>query len=346
LTPINKPIYDYREMQAVNEVFESGNFTVSAHSQEGGEQVQKFEKKLKEVTGAKYAIAVSSGTAALEVSLLALKIGKGDNVIVPSLTFVATANAVLSVGATPIFCDVDKHGQLDFAEAEMICKKHNINAIIIVDLYGRISNDITHFKSLCPLIIEDACQALGTPTAGRNGTLGCFSFYASKIITTMGVGGAIVTDSPVLDSYCKIMRNQGITQGECRFAGRNLLLPEANAAFGSVQLDRLESFVGIRRANLRKLGLAADSNGYMAVIQCSQRDSMKKMLNDAGIGAATYYDKPIHTQQLYSYPSYDLPMTDMFAETVINLPVHPEVIDADIHTMVYALEKFADEIYK
>ncbi|MDH3879021.1 MAG: DegT/DnrJ/EryC1/StrS aminotransferase family protein, partial [Desulfobacterales bacterium] len=308
MIPINKPIYDYREINKVNEVYMSGNFTVSAYSTDGGKYVQEFEKKLKQATGARFAVAVNSGTAAIECSLLAHQIGRGDKVIVPSLTFVATANAVRSVGAEPIFCDVDEFGQLSYAEARILCNKYDIKAIIIVDLYGRVSQDIKSFASLGKIVIEDACQALGTKRAGRTGDTGCFSFYASKVCTTMGLGGAIITDSPVLDSYLKVMRNQGMVQGDARFNGRNLLMGEANAAFGCVQLERLPSFIRARRKNMEALGFGEKTNGYMGTILSPQRDQMLAMFRDADIGAATYYDKPIHYHSAYT-GQYSLPMT-------------------------------------
>lgn len=339
MIPINKPIYDYREMNAVSEVIQSGEFTVSAYSTEGGKKVQEFEKKLARMTGARFAVAVSSGTAALECSLMALRIGVGDKVIVPSLTFVATANAVKSVGAEPIFCDVDEFGQLSFSHAQLLCKKYDIKAIIIVDLYGRISKDIASFKTLGKLIIEDACQALGTRKAGRTGDVGCFSFYASKVCTTMGLGGAIITDNPVTDSYLKVMRNQGMVSGDVRFSGRNLLMNECNAAFGCVQLDRLASFVRARRQNMEALGFGEKTNGYMATILSPQRDQMLAMFRDADIGAATYYDKPIHYHSNYT-GQYSLPMTVRYAKEVLNIPVHPEVDGQAIDMIRYILAKF------
>jgi dTDP-4-amino-4,6-dideoxygalactose transaminase len=339
MIPINRPIYDYREMNAVSEVIQSGDFTVSAYSIEGGKKVQEFEDKLKRMTGARYAVAVNSGTAALECSLLALRIGRGDKVIVPSLTFVATANAVRSVGATPIFCDVDESGQLSYADARLLCNKYDIKAIIIVDLYGRISQDIESFRLLGKIVIEDACQALGTPKAGRHGDTGCFSFYASKVCTTMGLGGAIVTDNPVIDSYLKAMRNQGLTQNQFRFDGRNLLMGECNAAFGCVQLDRLESFVKARRSNMKSLGLDEHTNGYMATILSPQRDEMLAMFHDAEIGAATYYDRPIHCHPNYK-GQYSLPMTVRYAKEVLNIPVHPEVDSQAIDMIKYIMSKY------
>lgn len=340
MTPINRPIYDYREMNAVSEVIQSGNFTVSAYSFEGGEQIRKFESKLCKMTGARYAVAVNSGTAALECSLLAMGVGYGDMVLIPSLTFVATANAVRSVGAVPMFCDVDEFGQMSYSEAAKICKDMNVKAIIIVDLYGRVSYDIKLFKSLCPIVIEDSCQALGTPLAGRYGDVGCFSFYASKVCTTMGLGGAIITNDPETALGLKVMRNQGMVEGETQFAGRNLIMGECNAAFGCVQLDRLGSFVRTRRNNMTVLGFNENSNGYMATILSPQRDEMLQMFHDAGIGAATYYDMPIHHHPVYKDSCVTLPMTDRFSRDVLNIPVHPDVSAETLETAKYILSRY------
>ena len=148
-------------------------------------------------------------------------------------------------------------------------------------------------------------------------------------MTTAGLGGAIVTDSDTVAHDLKLKRNQGIMGGECITPGRNLIMGEINAAFGCVQLEKLPGFIRERNENMRSLGLYEHPNGYMGTILADDRDSVMKRLNDAGIGAASYYDLPIHRHSYYSsYASAGgtrLPMTNRYADHVLNVPVHPGV---------------------
>ena len=320
-------------MDAVQKVLDSQFLTVSAYSIDGGPYVQKFEKKLAKYCGVKHAVATNSGTSALETSLLALGIGFGDIVIVPSLTFVATANAVRSVGAKPIFCDVDAFGQLDYEKCRQAAKLAKPKAIILVDLYGTISEDAKKFHNLAPIVIEDSCQALGNPGAGTYGDVGCFSFYAAKVCTTMGNGGAVVTNDPDIAFRLKLKRNQGITVKGCITSGRNNIMNECHAAFGCVQLDKLPDFIKQRINNMRYLNLKTNNtNGYIGTLILGNRDKTKKVFHDAGIDAATYYDKPIHWHPYYQ-AKYSLLMTEFYANHVLNIPVHPNVTPEQLDLM-------------
>lgn len=334
---INEPIAGRREITAVNKVLESGLLNVSAYSQDGGPYVQEFEKKLANKVGVKHAIATNSGTTALETALKALGVGRNDMVILPSFTFVADANAITSVGAIPIFCDVGEDGILDISKCEEIAKKYKIKAIILVDLYGRLSKDIEKFKTFDVLLIEDACQALGTNGAGTHGDVACFSFYSSKVINTAGSGGACVTGIDEIKERCQLVRNQGMKNGVCVMGGTNVLMPEVNAAYGCVQLGRLDGFIEQRRKNMARLGLFEDTNGYMATINTNKRNAIKAFLEENGIQCGTYYDRPIHHHPNYAITS-KLDMTDNLAKTVLNLPVHPNVPIEAIDTMREAIK--------
>lgn len=338
LIQINEPIFGEEEFAAVSSVLTSGKFTVSAYSLNGGENVQRFEKKLSKFTDTKHCISTNSGTSALETSLLALGIGPGDNVIIPSLTFVATANAVVSVGAKPIFCDVDGYGQMDYDQCKKLSEQYNTKCIIFVDLYGRISKNAADFKNLAPYVIEDSCQSLGTPKAGTFGDVGCFSFYASKVCTTMGMGGAVITDDDNLSQILKLKRNHGIVPNLGTVTpGRNNILNECNAAFGCVQLDKLPGFIKTRNENMESLGLFENTNGYMGTMLVDNRDAIINKLFQLGIVAGKYYQMPIHIHKFYQ-GDYDLPITNHYAKCVLNLPVHPNVKPEHIELMKKTLE--------
>ncbi|MGH9910585.1 MAG: DegT/DnrJ/EryC1/StrS family aminotransferase, partial [Nitrososphaerales archaeon] len=186
--PINKPFFDNMEIREVKKVLEEGNLTNATF--EGGRRVREVESLLCKFVGTRYAAALNSGTAALQAALLALGIGKGDEVILPSFTFLATANAVVVTGATPVFVDIKKDDYTidpDDLEEKIT---DNSKAVIPVHLYGHVADmkrilDIARKNSLH--VIEDACQSLGSTINGKQtgsfGDIGCFSFYASKVVT-------------------------------------------------------------------------------------------------------------------------------------------------------------------
>ena len=319
--PINQPIYGKKEIDLINNVIKSGFFTVSAYSKEGGYFVTEFERKVANYVGKSHAVTVSSGTTALRMALIAANIGHNSNVVIPSLTFVATANAVRSVGAQVIFCDVNHEGLLDEDELRKISKEYRIDAIIPVNLFGRVPK--TDYKGYGATVIEDACQSLGTKGTGY-GHLTCISFYASKIITTAGAGGIILTDDDILADGLRLARNQGIEGSQCVTLGTNELMGEINAAFGCAQMQRLDGFIKKRRSNMKYLDIQDNTNGYLGAITRANRDSILSKLRELKIGATVYYDRPIHKHPFY-YRGEDLPMTDYLAEQLLSVPVHPNV---------------------
>ncbi|HMK32500.1 MAG TPA: DegT/DnrJ/EryC1/StrS family aminotransferase [Nitrosopumilaceae archaeon] len=342
--PINVPIIGKEEINEVRAVLEENSLTSAANS--GGKRVQEFERLLSSFVKSKYAVAVNSGTAALQAALYALDIKQGDEVLIPSFTFVATANSVVSVGAKPVFVDILKENYTIDPDdlRKKITKKSK--AVIPVHMYGNMAymkelSDIANKYNL--EIIEDAAQSLGTTYKGKHsGTfskLGCFSLYAAKVMTS-GEGGAIVTDNKNLYEKLRKIRNHGMLHGyDTRILGLNLRLPEINAAIAKIQMKKIGKFLQQRQKNARILTeLLSDLddiiipherkgekvNWYLFTIATKNRNKIMKKLNSEGIGAAAYYPIPVHKTPFYN-TKQNLAVTDWAASSVLSLPVHPLV---------------------
>ena len=217
MIPINRPWIDNEEKQEIIKVIDENALTSAAR--DGGKRVQEFESSLRTFLNVKHVISVNSGTAALHAALLALDIKTGDEVLLPSFTFVATANAVVASGAKPVFVDINtKDYTIDLHDLKKKISKKS-KAIIPVHLYGHPA-DLTELNEIANqysiYIIEDACQSLGSTyknkQTGTFGTMGCFSMYASKVLTA-GEGGAIVTNEDELADTLKMIRNHGMVEG-------------------------------------------------------------------------------------------------------------------------------------
>lgn len=355
--PINTPIIGKEEISEVNSVLREKSLTSAANS--GGKRVQEFEQLFSSFIKSKFAIAVNSGTAALQAALYALNIKKGDEVLLPSFTFVATANAIVSVGAKPVFVDIVKENYTMNPNdiKKKITKKSK--AIIPVHLYGNVAyiDEIMEVANKYDLeIIEDAAQSLGSKYKGRHtGTfskLGCFSMYAAKIITS-GEGGVIVTNDKKLFEKLKQIRNHGILQGnDTRILGLNMRLPEINAAIAKIQMKRLSQFLSQRRANAKILTeILSDLNitipherkgervnWYLYTIASKNRDDLMKKLNSEGIGATIYYSQPVHKTPFYKN-KLKLPVTEWAASNVLSLPVHPLVNKQNLYQIAKIIHK-------
>ena len=346
--PINIPILGKDELKEVISILKGGALTSAAN--QGGKNVQEFEKLASKFVKSKYAVAVNSGTAALQAALLALDVKYGDEVLLPSFTFVATANAVISVGAKPVFVDILKENYtMDPNDLKKkITKKSKI--IIPVHLYGNVAymnqlNEIAKKNNL--KIIEDAAQSLGSSYNGKQtGTfseLGCYSLYPAKVMTA-GEGGFIVTSSKKLFDKLRMIRNHGMLHGyDTQVFGLNLRLPELSAAIAKIQIKKLPSFLIKRRKNARILSeLISDLdikipterknekvNWYLYTIATKNREKILKKLNLKGIGAAAYYSTPVHKTPFYN-KKIKLPITDWAASQVLSLPIHPLVSTRNI----------------
>ena len=345
---INMPILGKEEIVAVGAVLKSGSLTSSANL--GGKNVQIFEKKFASFVKSKYAVAVNSGTAALQASLHALDIKKGDEIIIPSFTFVATANAVVSTGAKPVFVDILKENYtMDPDDLQKKITKRT-RAIILVHLYGNISyiERVSKISKKYNIpVIEDSAQSLGSIYKGKHtGTffeMGCYSMYPTKVMTS-GEGGVIVTNDKKLRDKLLMIRNHGMIRGyDSKIFGLNLRLPEINAAIANVQLKKLPSFLKSRKTNAELLSkLLSDSkvilpherkdetvNWYLYTIATRNRDRLLRKLNEKGIGAMPYYHTPIHKSPFYKLRT-KLPITDWAASHVISVPIHPNVTQKNL----------------
>lgn len=362
-----RPLLGEEEATAVLHVLASGQLAQ-------GEQVATFEQRFADVCQVREAVAVSSGTAALHLALLAHGIGSGDEVITTAFSFAATANVILLVGATPVFVDIEPDTYtLDPSLVEAAISPRT-RAILPVHLYGHPCN----MKRLVPLahsyrlaLIEDACQAHGSyveeVSVGSFGT-GCFSFYATKNITT-GEGGIVTTNDPEIAERVRLLRSHGQHARYCHTSlGYNQRMNEIQAAIGLVQLGKLEHFTLRRIANAAFLtenlrgcvqtpvtrpGCRHVYHQYTIRVP-GNRDAWATHLHSRGIGTAVHYPLAIHQQPFYrarasAFRTFSfsettngkrwtndrgLPVTEKAAEQVLSLPVHPGVSEADLSMIV------------
>jgi perosamine synthetase len=356
LIPINLPKIGDEEIQAVIEVMKSGLLTSGLGA---GPKVTEFEGKYAKFAGVKHAIAVNTGTAALHAGVLAVGIKPGDEIILPSFTFVATAEAVVMAGAKPVFTDIDieTFTLSPSAVKKAITKK--TKAIIPVDLYG-LPADTCAIREVASIhniaIIQDCAQShgatyLGKP-AGATADLACWSLYAAKNIGT-GEGGVITTDNDELAEKARMVRTHGEkTKYNSLILGTNYRMTEIQAAIGVVQLKRLPEFFAKRSTNALRLTnkLQAKSeiklppiinnrtpSWYLYTLRIKNIDAVKrndliKQMHDKGIGAEAYYPIPIHHMPYYreNFNSLSLPETEKAAQQVLSLPIHPGVTEEQI----------------
>jgi len=348
--PINTPILGKEEIREVNRVLKSGELTSAA--MDGGPNVREFERLAKKFLKSRYAVAVNSGTAAIQASLYALDVGPGDEVLLPSFTFVATANAAASTGARPVFVDILENYTMDPDDLQRKITGRS-KAVIPVHLYGGIAK-IERIAAVARKnrlrVVEDAAQSMGSTLRGRQsgtfGDAGCFSLYPAKVMTA-GEGGLIATNSKKTHERLLMIRNHGMIRGyDSRIFGLNLRMPEIHAAIARVQIRRLPSFIKRRTANARILtellsGLDLvlpveqrheRANWYLYTVSTARQRLLKKRLNSRGFGAGVYYPVPVH-----KIPFYDtgrrLPVTERASGRVLSLPVHPGVTGPNLRQM-------------
>jgi len=356
--PVNIPIIEKEEINEVHSVLVEKSLTTAANA--GGKRVQEFENLLTSYVKSKYAIAINSGTAALQAALYAFDIKSGDEVLLPSFTFVATANSVVSVGAKPVFVDVlPENYTMDPDDLEKKITRRS-KAIIPVHLYGNFAyiQEISEIARKHGLeVIEDAAQSLGTTYKGKQSgsfsRMGCFSMYAAKVMTS-GEGGAIVTDDRALFEKLRKIRNHGMLHGyDTRILGLNLRLPEISAAIAKIQMKKLPKFLEKRKKNAKILSeLLSDLaiilpterqnvqvNWYLYTIATKNRDKLMRQLNSKGIGATAYYAIPVHKTPFYR-KKLKLPITDWAASSVLSLPVHPLVTEKNLHYISMIMHRF------
>jgi perosamine synthetase len=360
--PIAYPLIGDEEREGVLAVLQSGQLTQ-------GKVVPELEARFADWCGANHAVAVSSGTAALHVALLAHGIKAGDEVITSPFTFIASANAVLFVGARPVFVDVEPETFcLDPSQVEAAITPRT-RAILPVHLYGHPAAmpqlaEIASRHGV--LLIEDACQAHGATVNGQKvGTLGqsaAFSLYPSKNMTA-GEGGFITTNDDELAHRARLLRSHG-SSGDYRhhLLGYNFRLSDVHAAIGLAQLRKLDGFNASRRRNAEVLsqglsGLASittptERPGYAHVYHQytvrvhEGRNELQRTLMEAGVESRIYYPLAIHQQPLYQELGYDgmrAPVAERLTREVLSIPVHPAVTELDLERIVHAVRRHATE---
>jgi len=331
----------------------------------GGPFVSAFEEEFARFCGTKYAVAVNSGTSALHLSMLALGIGKGDEVIVPANTFIATAWAPSYVGATPVFVDCEP----DTWEIDPDKIEEKINsrtkAVIGVHLYGQPFN-IDEVKAICDkhgiYLVEDAAQAHGAIYKGKKvgsfGELACFSFYPGKNLGACGEEGAITTNNEIYYNHLQALRNHGCSNKYYHdIVGFNYRMGGLEGASLTVKLKYLESW-NIRRREIAKLYFTkitnskikmqyqpewAESIFHLFVVTTKERDDLVNYLRNNNIIPAFHYPVPCHLQKAFTHLNYkigDLPNSDYLADHCISLPMFAELSNEEVKRVVKYINKF------
>ena len=360
------PITGLNEFKSLKKVVLSGKFV-------SGENVEIFEKNYAKFIGTKYAVAVNSGTAALHASLASLRLKKGDEVIVPAISFVSSATAILHQGCTPVFCDVNlkNYCMCPISLEKSITKK--TKAIIPVHFAGSSCemNKITKIAKKYKLkIIEDCAQAHGTKYFGKKvgnfGDISCFSFYATKHMTT-GEGGILCTDDKKIYDFCKSFRNHGMKDRDTHFQlGYNYRMSELNAAIGRVQLKKLNKINKQRVRNslyiLRNLKKQKNKNKWFEIQEpikqiyhtyfwCPIRilskkitiDQVKTKLKKKGIEIRSRYKFPLYRQQVFqsyvsktnqNYKTLKLINAEKLSGKIFGLPNHYKLKKKDLDQII------------
>lgn len=367
--PLFKIYWTKDDVESVARVIKSGAYWAE------GKPVREFEEKIAEYQGAKYCLAFNSGTSALHASLLAYGIKKGDEVIVPSFTFIATANAPLFVGARPVFADIEE-STLGLDPEDVEAKITSRTKAVIPVHFGGCPCRIKELRKVARkrdlILIEDAAESMGARVGSeRIGTLGnasVLSFCQNKIITT-GEGGAIVTDSRKVYEKLKLIRSHGRLETENYFSsikpfdyialGYNFRMPSMIAALGISQLEKITPIINARRENafyltrnLRRvtggLSFLEPPKGYYSVYQLytllvnKDRDELMRYLAANGIMSKVYFS-PVHLTHFYRNKlgyKVKLPVTEKISRKALTLPLFPGLKKSEMDYMVEVIERF------
>jgi perosamine synthetase len=370
--PLYKVYCDENDVEAVTKVIKRGTYWAV------GPEIEEFERVVADYVSVKYGVSFNSGTSALHAVLLAYDIKQGDEVIVPSFTFIATANAPLFVGAKPVFADIeDSTFGLDPNDVERKITKKT-KAIMPIH-YGGLPCRIEELKKIADehnlLLIEDAAESIGASIngwkVGSFGNAAMFSFCGNKVITT-GEGGIIVTDSGEIYERLKLIRSHGRLESEPYFMttktldyvmlGYNWRISSITAALGLAQMEKLDKVIEMRRRNAeymtRKLSkidgveVPKPPVGYFHVYQMYTirvddgrkiRDALKDHLAKKGIISKVYFE-PVHLSSFYrerfSYKGGELPVTERLSDEVLTLPLYPTMTIEEINYVVESVKEF------
>ncbi len=337
-----------------------------------GPKVAAFEQALAAYCGSKHALGVSSGTDALLLAMMALGIGRGDEVIVPTFSFFATAGCVARLGARPVFCDMNPDTcNIDVGQVEELLTTQT-KAVIPVHLYGQLADMrplLAAVNRYGTAVIEDAAQAIGATESGPDGrkagaigTVGCISFYPTKNLGALGDAGALLTNDAKLHEKATTLRLHGeTTRYHHALIGGNFRIDALQAAILTIKLKRLDQWNELRRRRAARYGELFEQGGlvpehvrlpqevvgmhvyHQYVIRADRRDELLKHMQERKIGVGIYYPIPLHLQECFAYLGYqpgEFPHAERAAAEVLGLPMYPELTDAQQNAVVDAVAAF------
>jgi len=370
--PLYKVYWDETDIEAVTKIIKRGTYWAV------GPEIEEFEREVASYVGVKYGVSFNSGTSALHAILIAYGIKEGDEVIVPSFTFIATANAPLFVGARPVFAEIEESTfGLDPNDVERKITEKT-KAVMPIH-YGGLPCQIKELKEVTEkhglLLIEDAAESIGSSLGGRRvgsfGAAAMFSFCGNKVITT-GEGGIVVTDSGEIYERLKLIRSHGRLEFEPYFLttktldyimlGYNWRISSITAALGLAQMKKLSKVIEMRRKNAEYLttklseidgvGVPSPPAGYFHVYQMYTirvkggrmvRDALKDHLAKKGIMSKVYFE-PVHLTSFYKerfgYKGGELPVTERLSSEVLTLPLYPTMSVEEMDYIVEVVKEF------
>ena len=344
-------------LSSIGNVLETGQFIL-------GDELTKFEKTFAQLSGTKYALGVANGTDALFLSLRAIGLKQGDEVITAPNSFLASASSVIIAGGIPVFADVREDFNLDPEKVEKAITSKT-KAIIVVHLTGRPApmDELIAIAEKHDLhIIEDAAQSVGAmykdKPVGGLGTTGCFSLHPLKNLAAAGDGGVITTNDDEIYKYLVIARNHGLkNRDECVFWTYNSRLDNLQAALLNVKMKYLDKWTERRRTianqyykQFKNLPMIVPHDKsyeksvyHTFIIQSEERNKLKEYLASKGVDTKIHYPLPIHYQEAakgLGYKKGDFPVTEKQAETILSIPVYPELTDEQVDYIVTEVRNF------
>ncbi len=354
MIPAARPEIGDEERAAVDRVMRSGMLAQ-------GPEVAAFEKEFSAIVDSLHSVAVNSGTSALHLAFLAAGVGAGDEVIVPSFSFAATANSVALTGATPVFVDIELDYFATAPAAIEAAITPRTKAIMPVHLYGHPA-DMVAIKAIADkhglLLFEDAAQAhaasLNGTSVGAWGIAGSFSFYPTKNMTS-GEGGMVTTPSEEIARAIRVLRNQGMERRyENEVVGFNTRMTDIHAAIGRVQLTKLAGWTAKRQENAAFFSAHLEGvvtpptapgavhvfHQYTIRVVDHDRDAFAEQLTQRGVGNGVYYPTPIHRLPSFKL-DLDLPVTEVATTQVLSLPVYPSLTQNELDTIVETVNAVA-----
>jgi len=357
----------FTDIYVDEKIIEAGSSVLESTRYVKGPKLETFENRFAAKAGAEHAVGVSSGTAAILLSLQAAGIGEGDDVFVPGHTFFASASPILSLDANPVFVDIDPETYTIDPDglADAVEEASNPQAVIPVHIYGQMAdmeriNDIAAEYDLT--VVEDSCQAhfadRGGTTAGTAGDAGAFSFYPSKNMTVGGDGGMIITDDEEIARRARALRNHGRDEsGEHVELGLNFRMDDFKAAVGLEQLKHIEDWSESRNeagqryteglSEIEEVTTPTEADDafhvyHLYVIQVPDRDDLRDYLDERGIDTGIHYETPAHEHEAIVERCGDVTLerTERLCDRIVSLPMHPRITDEEIDYVCETIERY------